>query len=315
MSISNSAESLLNSLDKQAVNLLHLCRLSLNGELTLSTAAKETIRQQASRISSVEPCLIRDHIIEICELGQLADAVRLMDDLDLLVHVFPEVYAMKEVFHDLTVNYHKEGGGDVYLHVLMVLDNAKKGHIAQISALLHDIGKPPTRKVGPETGRVRFKHHEPEGARMTEILLKRLQFDPEDVRKISKLVDMHTRPHAFGRDAVKPSQKAVRKLVRDAGDVIDDLLDLSEADCLGNIPVRNNVPQLRKRIQDLEPVQVLQREPAILSGAEIMTTLNLPSGGIIVGQISKALIALEAEYKENNRTLSKEEAYEFVRNF
>jgi putative nucleotidyltransferase with HDIG domain len=191
-------------------------------------------------------------LIRVMKEGELSQLIREMDTNESLSDVFPEMLYMKNCFHDQNQPYHREGNGEVWVHALMVLDNAKKGVIPQLAALYHDFGKPTTRTV-QENGRVRFFKHEEVSAIMAEKSMRELKFDDEIIQKVSRLVKMHSRPHAFGRSEGKqPSNKSLRKFLRYVGDDLDDLLDLSEADTLGNIrgngKAHNYIPEFRERI-------------------------------------------------------------------
>ena len=148
---------------------------------------------------------------------------------------------------------------------------------------------------------------------MADALLRRLKFDGNTIKTVVKLVEMHTRPHAFDRDGVQPSIKAVRKLIREAGDELDELLDLSEADCLGNMPVRNNVPHLRARIEEVKNQTPPIAVKAVLNGLEIMTALEITKGGPIVGDVTRKLIELEDDFANEGKELTKEIAIKHVK--
>lgn len=284
------------------------------GDWKISNRLKDAIINQKQRLSIISQERITSELIKIMKIGKLHDAIELMDELGVLEIIFPEVVKMKNVFHDLDAPFHKECDGEVFGHVMLVLKHAKSGVINQLSALFHDIGKPRARKVDPETGRVRFKYHEPIGADMTVDILKRMKFDNTTVKLVSKLVKMHTRPHAFGRWG-EGSNKALRKLIRDAGEDLDLLLNLSEADCLGNDPVHNNVPEVRRMVAEIlaEPVKVSSKP--ILNGKEIMELRGMKKGTAIIKDIMSGLLDLSDDKASKGSQLTKEEAEEFVKGF
>ncbi len=243
--------------------------------------------------------------------GELSDAILYMKDVGILENMFPEVHKMIGVYHDTNQPFHKECDYEVFGHVMMVLKNANPGIIPQMSALLHDIGKPIVRKVDKE-GRVRFSKHELVGSRMALDVLKRLKFDTKTIDSIVKIIEMHGRPHDFGRNGENPSIKSVRKLIRDAGDDLEELLNLSEADCLGNLPVRNNIPTLRSLIKEVQETTSPIVKKSILNGNEIMDVLGINKGGKVIGETIDSLIDFEDEQCDKGIILTKELAIEFI---
>lgn len=301
-------------LSDDPLRMMRMIRLKSKFGWEVPVEDLEAVKRNAHRIQIISAERIKAELEKIMILGKLSEAVRFMDEVGLLEFVFPEVHAMKGVFHDRNQNFHLECDFELFGHVMLVLENAQPGVVPQLAALMHDIGKPPTRKED-EKGRIRFNKHEPVGARMVKDVLKKMKFETVVINKVIKLVDMHTRPHTFGRDGVNTSVKAVRKLIRDAGDLLEDLLDLSEADCLGNHPVKNNIPNLRARIKEvLETTPPMESKP-ILNGGEIMQILKLGKGGPVVGTISKALIDLEDDFANDGKVLTKKDAEEFILTF
>jgi poly(A) polymerase len=302
-------------LSDDPLRMLRLVRFQAKFGWEIRWSDLEVVIRNRERIKIISAERINAELTKIMEMGKLDKAVWFMKRTGLLEIIFPEVHAMIGVFHDLKQPFHKECKGEVFGHVMKVLSHAKPGVIPQMSALLHDIGKPPTR-AEDENGRIRFSKHEPVGAEMAEVVLRRIKFDTSTIKRIVKLVEMHTDPHAFGRNnvGVEPSIKAVRKLIRKAGDALEDLLDLAEADCLGNEPLRNNVPDLRIRIKEVLEISPPIIAKPILNGHEVMSILNI-KGGQIIGEIRKALIDLEDDFANDEKELTKEIAEEFVRNF
>ena len=107
----------------------------------------------------------------------------------------------------------------------------------RLAALFHDIGKPKTRSFGPG-GTVSFHHHELVGARITRDRMRALRYPAEDIEKVSDLVELHLRFHTY---AMGWTDSAVRRYVRDAGDLLDDLNELTRADCTTRNPIRRRL--------------------------------------------------------------------------
>ena len=116
---------------------------------------------------------------------------------------------------------------DVLAHTIAVVAKTRPSLVVRMAALLHDVGKPKTRSIGPKG--VSFHHHEVVGARMARERLRALRFPNEQVDDISQLVYLHLRFHGYGDDLWTDS--AVRRYVRDAGPLLDDLNELTRCDC------------------------------------------------------------------------------------
>ena len=194
--------------------------------------------------------------------------------------------------------------GDVMTHTLKVLQNAPATIEGQLSALLHDVGKPSTQQFIEE--KIKFKGHEDVGAEIAEAILRRLKFDLDTIKKVKIMVQNHMRPHNLNDS----SNKAIRKFIREVGEeMVDAILDLAEADAKGSLPVSNDIPELRERLKQIKDSPIPVSKKAILNGLEIMETLNVKPGEI-VGQASKFLLELEDDYAEESKVLTKELAKE-----
>jgi poly(A) polymerase len=296
-----------------ALRMLRCARFAGKYNFKVDHSVFKAMHDNAERINIISNERISDELIKLMEIGKLHGALKVLDGCGILKHIMPEVVAMQGVFHDLNAPYHRECGGDVFGHVMLVLAEAKPGVVNQLSALFHDIGKPKARKVNEETGKVSFKAHEPIGAIMVKDILKRMKFDNKTVELVSKLVMMHTRPHQFGKWG-EGSIKALRKLIRDAGDDMEMLLNLSEADCLGNHPVLNNVPELRESIaRAIAEIPVIVKP--ILSGREIMDIRGMKKGSSIIKDIMEAIVESTDELAEIGKAMTISRANVIAKNF
>jgi poly(A) polymerase len=165
-----------------------------------------------------------------------------------------------------------------------------------LAALLHDIGKPRTRKFEAE-GRVSFHHHEVVGARMAKKRLHELRFSKEVINDVCKLVELHLRFHGYGSGQWTDS--AVRRYVRDAGDLLIKLHKLTRADSTTRNQrkadeLQKNYDQLEARIVELSQAEELASIRPDLDGQEIMQILNLPPGPL-VGKAYEFLLELRLE--------------------
>ena len=237
----------------------------------------------------------------ICGANPRAGLV-LLTDTHLADHVLPELPALR-----LERDEHHQHK-DVYQHTLTVLDQA----IAQeedgpdltlrLAALLHDIGKPATRKFEPGGG-VSFHHHEVVGAKMTRKRLRELRYPKHLVDDVAQLVFLHLRFHGYGGGAWTDS--AVRRYVTDAGELLPRLHKLVRADCTTRNPRRRAALQrsydsLEQRIAELAAAEDLARVRPDLDGNAIMELLGVKPGPV-VGRAWKYLKELRLEHGPMDR--------------
>ncbi|WP_319452911.1 MULTISPECIES: CCA tRNA nucleotidyltransferase [unclassified Mycobacterium] len=219
--------------------------------------------------------------------------------------VLPEVGAMR-----MAIDEHHQHK-DVYQHSLTVVRQAvdleKQGPdlVLRWAALLHDIGKPATRKHEPDGG-VSFHHHEVVGAKLTRQRMRALKYSKQMIADVSQLVYLHLRFHGYGDG--KWSDSAVRRYVTDAGPLLERLHQLVRADCTTRNKRRAQRLQadyddLEHRIAELAAKEDLQRVRPDLDGNEIMELLGIPAGPL-VGQAWGFL----KELRLDRGPLSREEA-------
>jgi poly(A) polymerase len=194
--------------------------------------------------------------------------------------VLPEIGAMR-----LAIDEHHQHK-DVYRHSLTVLlqaielEDEGPDLVLRWAALLHDIGKPATRKHEPDGG-VSFHHHEVVGAKMARKRLRALKYSNQIVDDVSQLVYLHLRFHGYGDG--RWTDSAVRRYVTDAGPVLPRLHKLVRADCTTRnkrraARLRASYDDLERRIAELAAKEDLQRVRPDLDGNEIMELLGIPAG-------------------------------------
>jgi poly(A) polymerase len=223
--------------------------------------------------------------------------IELLVDTGLADVVLPEVPAMR-----LAIDEHMQHK-DVYTHSLVVLEQAIGREIdgpdlvLRLSALLHDIGKPDTRRREPD-GRVSFHHHEVVGAKLVRKRLRALRYPKVIVDEVAQLVFLHLRFHGYGGGEWTDS--AVRRYVTDAGPLLDRLHKLVRSDCTTRnkrraAALQRTYDDLERRIAALRAQEELDAIRPDLDGNAIMELLGIPPGPL-VGRAYKHLLALRMEH-------------------
>ena len=221
--------------------------------------------------------------------------IELLVDTGLCTYVLPEVPAMR-----LAIDEHMQHK-DVYTHSLVVLEQAIDREtdgpdlVLRLAALLHDIGKPATRRT--DDGRVSFHHHEVVGAKMTRRRLRELRYPKAVVDDVSQLVFLHLRFHGYGTGEWTDS--AVRRYVTDAGPLLERLHALVRSDCTTRnrrraAALQRSYDSLEQRIAALRAQEELDAIRPDLDGNAIMQLLGIPPGPL-VGTAYKHLLALRME--------------------
>jgi len=284
------------------LRMLRLIRFKCKNGWEIPEELMDSVRRNAQRIDIVSKERIMEELKKIMLMGKLKEAIVFMDETGLLPLVFPEINDLKGIQQD--ERHHPEG--DVFQHTLLVLENAKPTVEAQMAALLHDVGKLDT-QMEDEKG-IHFYGHDDSGAKKAEEILRRLKFDGDTIKKISDMIELHMRPHRMDSS----SSKAIRKFVRDAGDNLENVLDLAEADQLGREGIsKADIPNLREKIRNMKIYSPPITDKTVLTGEEIMELLGIPEGRK-VGEIKKFLIDMQDDYAINGEELDKEDARDAV---
>jgi len=258
----------------------------------------EAIKLAKERLRIISMERIRDELLKMLSLSDAPSCLRDLLDLGLLEIFAPEFLPMVDCEQG---KYHHL---DVWNHSLLVLQNAGTDDpILALAALLHDVGKPPTRTID-EAGNTRFFGHEAVGASITRDLLRRLKFPQKEVDEVALLVKNHMRLGS----APDFTASAARRLIRDLDGDLERLLQLVEADANGlkaGVKVMNLDP-IRQRIAEVGQVTPRNTLESPLSGVEIMEVTGL-SPGVEVGRLKGMLteLVLEGELSPDDKTGAK----------
>jgi len=244
------------------------------------------IQALASRLQIISQERITDEFNEILMSDRPSYGIELLDRSRLLENFFQELSGLKGV--EQRKAYHHK---DVYKHTLEVLDNVAgaNGSLSlRLAALMHDIAKPRTKKFIEGAGWT-FYGHEVVGKRMTGKILQRFKYPAETIAYVQKLVELHLRPMALVDEGVTDS--AVRRLLFNSGDDIDDLMLLCRADITSKNENKvkkflANYDEVIRKISEVEEKDRLRNFKHPVDGNEIMQIFNVPPGPLI-GKIKK----------------------------
>ena len=265
------------------LRMLRAARFAARLHFTVANDVRAAMTAMSADLGRITPERIKDEFAKLMVAGDPVTGLRLLVDTGLAETFLPELSGLK-----LEIDEHAQHK-DVYEHTLTVVRNAislEDGGpdlVLRLSALLHDIGKPATKAVGPD-GRVSFHHHEIVGARMAKARLRALRFAKDVVSDVGTLVALHLRFYGYGQGEWTDS--AVRRYVTDAGDLLPRLHKLTRSDCT----TRNqrkadklaaDYRSLEQRIERIAAEEDLARVRPDLDGNAIMQLLGLKPGPLV----------------------------------
>jgi poly(A) polymerase len=257
------------------LRMLRAARFIAAFDLEPDAALVAAVVELHGRLEIVSAERIRDELSKLLVTLDPSAGLWFLTRTGLSDEFLPELNAMQ--LEQDPVHQHK----DVLAHTIAVVRNTRPELRVRLAALLHDLGKPKTRSIGP--GGVSFHHHEVVGARMTEERLRALRYPREMVDEVARLVYLHLRIHTY---AMGWTDRAVRRYVRDAGPLLDDLNHLVRCDCTTRNRARaralnRRMDDLDERIAALREQEELDRIRPPLDGRQVMAFLGIPPGPLV----------------------------------
>ena len=262
----------LETFDDDPLRMLRAVRFSARLGFEIHSETYSAIIDRAPRLAIVSGERIREEFVKILLCARVLPALEMLRETGLLDVFAPELAAMNGVTQNIYHIY------DVWTHTIKIVEAipARMGIILRLAALLHDVGKPSTKSTD-ENGAVHFYHHEREGAQIARRMMQRLKFSNSEIDEVAFLISMHLR---VGEYRKQWSDAAVRRLIRDAGDHLDDLILLTQADKAASNPRTSNVDlaALRHHIAAVRDKLAGQRITSPLDGREIIKLLGIDPG-------------------------------------
>ncbi|MBL6677473.1 MAG: HD domain-containing protein [Bacteroidetes bacterium] len=293
------------------LRMLRAIRFSSQLNFKIDVGTQKSIKKNSNRLEILSSGRIADEINKILMCETPSNGFKDLEKLNLLNYILPELIDLKGI-EDVEGQTHK----DNFYHTLEVVDNISKktdNLWLRWAALLHDIGKAPTKKFSKKNGWT-FYGHEFIGSKMVKKIFKRLNLPlNEKLKYVQKIVMMSSRPIILSEHIVTDS--AVRRLIYDAGNEIDDLLTLCEADITTknlkkSIKYQNNFKIVRQKIKDVEERDSIRNFQPPITGEIIMTYFKIKPCkeiGIIKEKIKNSILDgdIKNDYKEAHNLMIK----------
>jgi poly(A) polymerase len=280
------------------LRMLRLFRFMSTLGFEPTTRALAAVTEMRGRLQIISPERIRTELDKLLVGPFVVEALEALVESGLADEFIPEIPALA-VEQD-PVHRHK----DVLAHSIAVVGKTEPRLRLRLAALFHDIGKPATREFG--SGGVTFHHHEVVGARMARKRMKELRYPKDTIDDVSQLVFLHMRPHTF---KMGWTDSAVRRYVRDAGPLLDDLNNLVRSDVTTANKRRartisKRIDDLEIRINELREQEQLDRLRAPIDGNDVMNHL-----GIEPGREVGTIMAMLLEKRIEDGPYTADEAY------
>lgn len=292
------------SFSDDPLRMLRLFRFQATLGFTPDEAAVAAVRAMGDRLAIVSAERIRDEFSKLITAPEPGAALTALVASGLADHFLPEMSRL--AMEQDPVHKHK----DVLAHTIAVTEKTSRRLRLRLAALLHDVGKPDTRAFGDEG--VTFHHHEVVGARIARDRLRQLRYPNDLVSEVRQLVFLHLRPHTL---KMGWTDSAVRRYVRDAGDLLEDLNELVRCDVTtGNArraaAIQQRIDELELRIAELRERETIEALRPPIDGNDVISYLRIRPGPM-VGDVMDMLLERRIEDGE----YSVAEAYAMTRDW
>ena len=247
-----------------------------------------TVAEIGDRLDIVSAERIRDELDKLLVVDDPSSGLWFLVDSGLADEFLPELSGMR--LEQDPVHRHK----DVLAHTIAVVAKTRPTKLVRLAALLHDVGKPKTRSFG--SGGVSFHHHEVVGARMARERMRALRYPNDEIDDVYRLVYLHLRFHTY---AMGWTDSAVRRFVRDAGHLLEELIELTRCDCTTRnerraVALARRMDELEARIASLQRSEELAQIRPDLDGGQVMAQLGVEPGPV-VGEALEFLLELRLD--------------------
>jgi poly(A) polymerase len=284
------------SFSDDPLRMMRAARFAARFEMEPEAGLRDAMRAMSERLSIVSMERVRDEFDKLMVLPHPSIGLWLLVDTGLCDVFLPELPAMR--LEQDPIHRHK----DVLAHTIAVVENVRPDAKAsfdfrrtRLAALFHDVGKPKTRGFRKGKG-VTFHHHDVVGARMTRDRMGLMRYSNDDIDAVSTLVDLHLRFHTY---KMGWTDSAVRRYVRDAGDLLDELNVLTRCDCTTRNEKRaallgRRMDELEARIVELNEAEELAALRPEMDGQAVMDHLGIAPGRA-VGQALNHLLQIRLD--------------------
>jgi len=273
------------------LRMLRAARFAARFEMTVDPALEAAAAKMAEHLTKVSPERVRGELDLLLLTAQPSLGLDFIVRTGLAEYFVPELPKLQ--LEQDPVHQHK----DVLRHTWAVVDKTSPSLVLRLGALFHDIGKPNTRAISDEG--VTFRFHDVVGAKMTRKRMIALKYSSEMIDDVSMLVELHLRFHTY---KLGWSDKAVRRYVRDAGTLLDELNELTRCDCTTRnarkaATLAERMDELEDRIGVLREQEDLSRLRPALDGVAVMELLGIAPGRA-VGQALDFLMEIRLDEGE-----------------
>jgi len=284
------------------LRMLRAARFAARFHLAIDASIEEAATKLAERLSIVSAERVRGELDLLMVTDQPSIGLSFIERTGLAAYFLPELPGLR--LEQDPIHQHK----DVFSHTLAVVDKTSPQLILRLAALFHDIGKPKTRAITADG--VTFRFHEVVGAKMTKKRMEALKYSQDVIDDVTALVELHLRFHTY---KLGWSDKAVRRYVRDAGPLLDELNELTRCDCTTRnarkaATLAKRMDELEIRIGELREAEDLSRIRPALDGVAVMEVLGIAPGRA-VGEALDFLMEIRMDEGE----ISEEDAKDRLR--